>query len=80
MASAAIQSTSSRLDASKGKLYELSGQFRRDRQYFDYDLLNNPSIPLGLYIPIGPAGSLGKFSYPASAAIAGNVQYGTQDD
>ena len=52
------------LDASKGKLYEFSGQFRRDRQYFDYDLLNNPSIPLGLYIPIGPAGSLGKFPIP----------------
>jgi hypothetical protein len=53
------------LDASKGKLYEFSGLFRRDRQYFDYDLLNNPSIPNGLFIPIGSTtGSLGKFVIP----------------
>jgi hypothetical protein len=52
------------LDASKGKLYEFSGLFRRNRQYFDYDLLNNPSIPLGLSIPIGPRGSLGSFPIP----------------
>ena len=53
-----------KLDASKGKLYEFSGLFRRDRQYFDYDLLNNPNIPNGLFINIGPAGSLGKFTIP----------------
>ena len=29
--------------------------FRRDRQYFDYDLLGNPNIPGGQSIPIGPA-------------------------
>jgi hypothetical protein len=52
------------LDASKGKLYEFSGIFRRDRQYFDYDLLNNPNIPNGLSIPIGPGGSLGQFAIP----------------
>ena len=28
-----------KLDFSKGKLYEFSGMFRRDRQYADYDLL-----------------------------------------
>jgi hypothetical protein len=44
-----------KLDFSKGKLYEFSGVFRRDRQYFDYDLLGNPSIPAGLNIPIGPS-------------------------
>jgi hypothetical protein len=44
-----------KLDFSKGKLYEFNGIFRRDRQYFDYDLLGNPSIPSGLSIPIGPS-------------------------
>jgi hypothetical protein len=43
-----------KLDFSKGKLYEFSGLFRRDRQYFDYDLLGNPNIPGGQSIPIGP--------------------------
>ena len=33
-----------RLDFSKKKQYEFSGVFRRDRQYFDYDLLGNPNI------------------------------------
>jgi hypothetical protein len=44
-----------KLDFSKGKIYEFSGMFRRDRQYFDYDLLGNPNIPSGQSIPIGPA-------------------------
>jgi len=43
-----------RLNFSKGKIYEFSGMFRRDRQYFDYDLLGNPNIPGGQSIPIGP--------------------------
>ena len=38
-----------KLDLSKGKLYEFSGIFRRDRQYSDYDLLANPNIPAGLF-------------------------------
>jgi hypothetical protein len=33
------------LNFSKGKLYDFRGSFRRDRQYFDYDLLANPLIP-----------------------------------
>ena len=41
-----------KLDFSKGKIYEFSGMFRRDRQYFDYDLLGNPDIPSGYSIPI----------------------------
>ena len=41
-----------KLDFSKGKVYEFSGIFRRDRQYFDYDLLGNPNITTGLSIPI----------------------------
>ncbi|MGD0912126.1 MAG: hypothetical protein ABR928_09525 [Terracidiphilus sp.] len=46
-----------KLDFSKGKLYEFSGMFRRDRQYFDYDLLGNPNIPGGQSIPIGSSTS-----------------------
>jgi hypothetical protein len=44
-----------KLNLSKGKLYDFSGLFRRDRQYFDYDLLGNPNIPGGQKIPIGPS-------------------------
>ena len=49
-----------KLDFSKGKIYEFSGLFRRDRQYFDYDLLGNPNIPAGQSIPSvrAPTGSL----------------------
>ena len=50
-----------KLDFYKGKTYDFSGLFRRDRQYFDYDLLGNPNIPSGQSIPIGsttaPTGS-----------------------
>ncbi len=42
-----------KLDFSKGKFYEFSGIFRRDRQYFDYDLLGNPNIDRGCRFPIG---------------------------
>jgi len=42
-----------KLDFSKGKYYEFNGVFRRDRQYFDYDLLGNPNIPSGITIPYG---------------------------
>jgi hypothetical protein len=54
-----------KLDFSKGKVYEFSGMFRRDRQYFDYDLLGNPNIPSGQSIPIGPtAAPTGSFAWP----------------
>ncbi len=53
-----------KMDFSKGKLYEFSGMFRRDRQYFDYDLLNNPELPNNLSIPIGPGGTLGAYAIP----------------
>ena len=33
---------------SKGKIYRFQGLFRRDRQYFDYDLLDNPLVPAGV--------------------------------
>lgn len=54
-----------KLDFSKGGQYEFSGLFRRDRQYFDYDLLGNPNIATGLTIPMGPSGgSSGAFAWP----------------
>src|SRR5579875_286071 len=36
------------LSMSKGKIYEFNGVFRRDRQYFDYNLLANPLVPANL--------------------------------
>ncbi len=45
------------LSISKGKYYEFDGTFTRDRQYFNYDLLNNPDIPSGQSIPIGTSGT-----------------------
>ncbi len=50
-----------KLDFSKAKWYEFSGIFRRDRQYFDYDLLGNPNIPSGQSIALAPSGS---FAWP----------------
>ncbi len=41
-----------KMDFYKGKLYQFSGLFRRDRQYFDYDLLGNPNIPSGQSTPV----------------------------
>ncbi len=55
----------SKLDFSKDKVFEFSGIFRRDRQYFDYDLLGNPNIPGGQSIPIGPTSApTGSFAWP----------------
>lgn len=54
-----------RLNASKGKLWDFFGQFRRSRQYFDYDLLGNPNITTGLSTPIGPSNApVGKMPWP----------------
>jgi hypothetical protein len=54
-----------KLDYSKGKLYDFSGLFRRDRQYFDYNLLGNPNLPPGRSIPIGPAAApTGSYAWP----------------
>ena len=33
------------LNFSKGRIYDFRGSFRRNRQYFDYNLLDNPLIP-----------------------------------
>jgi hypothetical protein len=54
-----------KLDFSKGKFYEFSALFRRDRKYFDYDLLGNPNIPGGQQIPLGPSNApTGSFLWP----------------
>ena len=47
-----------KLDFSKAKYYEFHLIFRRDRQYFDYDLLGNPSIPGNITIPYGMVGGV----------------------
>ncbi len=41
------------LRMSKGRIYDFNGSFRRDRQYFDYDLLANPLIPANA-VPYAP--------------------------
>ncbi len=51
-----------KLDFSKGKYYEFSSNFRRDRRYFDYDLLGNPNIPSGYSIPV--SGSTTPYAWP----------------
>jgi len=57
--------TFARMSAEKGKLYEFTALFRRDRRYFDYDLLGNPNIPSGQSIPIGPSNArTGSFAWP----------------
>ena len=54
-----------KMDFSKSKYYEFSALFRRDRQYFDYDLLGNPGIPSGYSIPIGPSTApTGSYAWP----------------
>jgi len=56
----------SKLDFSKGKYVDFGGVFRRDRQYFDYDLLGNPNLRNGITYPIGlSTAPLGTISAPA---------------
>ncbi len=70
-----------KLTFEKGKYYEFSGLFRRDRQYFDYDLLGNPNITTGQSIPIGPAANLHYFAgLAAGQPVAGDVQHGAPHD
>jgi hypothetical protein len=52
-----------KMDMSKGKVYEFSGLFRRDRQYFDYNLLDSPNvvqqnIPCGMVNGVATAQTL----------------------
>jgi hypothetical protein len=54
-----------KLTAEKNKIYEFTGLFRRNRQYFDYDLLGNPNNPAGITVPIGPSSApTGSFAWP----------------
>ncbi len=54
-----------KLDFSKARDYEFSALFRRDRKYFDYDLLGNANIPSGQSMPIGPSNApTGSFAWP----------------
>ena len=69
-----------KMDVSKGKLYEFSGLFRRNRQYFDYDLLSNRHYPRGQSIPIGSRDLSGQFPIPQVQPIAGDVQHRAPDD
>jgi hypothetical protein len=52
------------LRASKGKLYDFVGTFRRDRQYFDYNLLGNPLIPANDTVTVGTGASAYSYTYP----------------
>jgi hypothetical protein len=54
-----------KLDFSKGKIYEFSGMFRRDRQYFRLRPAGQPQHSRGQSIPIGPtAAPTGSFAWP----------------
>jgi hypothetical protein len=67
-----------RLSLSKAKLYEFTGTFRRNRQYFDYDLLGNSNVPAGLTLPIGlataPTGTLAFPQLQHSAVMTNSVR------
>ncbi len=66
-----------KMDFSKGKLYEFSGMFRRDRQYADYDLLGAPDNA-GLMIPYGAvAGVATTASFPWPANNDSPVMFNT---
>ena len=67
-----------KMDFSKAKFYEFSGTFRRDRRYFDYDLLGNPGIPCGYSIPI--SGSATPLAWPQMNAVALHVQHRAPHD
>jgi hypothetical protein len=57
------------LRMSKGKLYKFQGLFRRDRQYFDYDLLDNPLVPARRHLE--------RIHVSASSKFTVLVQHGT---
>lgn len=73
-----------RLSMNKAKLYEFNGNFRRSRQYFDYDLLGNANIPNVFSLPIGPASApTGSLAWPQqqhSSVMANTVRRMTDTD
>ncbi len=67
-----------KLDFSKGKIYEFSGVFHRDRQFFDYDLLGNPGIPSGSSIPETVLGTPNTYTtYPWPQVMHSPVAFNT---
>jgi hypothetical protein len=73
-----------KLTAEKSKIYEFTGTFRRNRQYFDYDLLGNPNLPAGITVPIGPTASpTGTLAWPQpqhSSVMSNTVRRMTDTD
>ena len=62
-----------KMDISKGKIYEFSGLFRRDRQYFDYNLLDSPNVPVE-NVPYGQDDRSGRVR--ADAAVSASHRFG----
>ena len=73
-----------KLSMNKAKVYEFNGTFRRNRQYFDYDLLGNSNVPAGLTLPIGPStaptGSLAWPQLQHSSVMTNSVRRMTDTD
>ncbi len=73
-----------KISMSKAGLYEFNGMFRRNRQYFDYDLLGNPNLPSGLSVPIGlaatPSGYLAWPQVQHSSVMTNSVRRMTDTD
>lgn len=65
-----------RMNASKKRLYEFNGMFRRDRSYFDYDLLGNPNmVPSTLTNTSGAAGSISFGNIQQSTVLFNTVRH-----
>ena len=73
-----------KISMSKARLYEFNGIFRRNRQYFDYDLLGNPNLPKGISVPIGPSATpTGSLAWPQvqhSSVMTNSVRRMTDTD
>ena len=73
-----------KLTVSKAKLYEFNGNFRRNRQYFDYNLLGNPNLPKGISVPIGlstaPVGQLAWPQVQHSSVMTNSVRRMTDSE
>ena len=73
-----------KLAMSKAGRYEFNGTFRRNRQYFDYNLLGNPNLPSGISVPIGPSATpTGSLAWPQvqhSSVMTNSVRRMTDTD
>ena len=68
-----------KMDISKGKLYEFSGNFRRDRQYFDYDPAGRPECACSSNIPYGTAAGAPTLQYQHLYDSGMMFQHGAQN-